>query len=115
MKSTLKFTLALLTIIICFAFVGKNNNGIKATFGVSAEDPSQIELQLNKDYTFHYQDFSFPSEKIEVEGTYTVNNNKIHLMPNEGQAEFHDQWKIVENGTVAKSRKGLTFYTLRKK
>lgn len=115
MKSIIKFSLVLLTITICFAFASKNNDGINATFGVSAEDPSQIELKLNKDYTFFYQDFSIPSEKIEVQGTYQIEKNKIQLMSESEEVDFHDQWKIVENGEAAKSRKGLTFYTLRKK
>lgn len=115
MKSILKLSLALLTITICFAFASKNNDGINATFGVSPEDPSQIELQLNKDYTFHYQDFSSPSEKLEVQGTYQIENNKIQLLSKSEEVDFHDLWKIVDNGSAAKSRKGLTFYTLRKK
>lgn len=115
MKSIIKFSLALITITICFAFASTKNDGINATFGVSENDPSQIELQLNKDYTFRYQDFSIPSEKIEVKGTYLIENNKIQLISKSEEVGFHDQWKIVDNGAAAKSRKGLSFYTLRKK
>lgn len=115
MKSTTKFLFALLTITICYAFTTTKNDGLSATYGVSSKDPSQIELRLNNDYTFAYQDFSIPSQQIEVEGTYQMKNNKIQLMPKNEQVEFHDTWKIVDDGAVAKSRKGLAFYTLRKK
>ncbi|MEX1001425.1 MAG: hypothetical protein WDZ35_04855 [Crocinitomicaceae bacterium] len=111
----MKLTLTVLTISICFAFTSKNNDGLSVTYGVCKEDPFQIELKLNSDYTFTYQDFSIRSQKIKVQGTYQIKNNKVQLMTKDSQIEFHDKWKIVDDGTTAKSRKGLTFYTLRKK
>lgn len=113
MKSTTKLLLALLTLTFCYAFTTTKNDGLNATYGVSDGDPSQIELRLNEDYTFSYQDFSIPSQQIKVEGTYQMKNNKIQLIPKNEQVEFHHTWKILDDGAVAKSRKGLAFYTLK--
>jgi len=115
MKSQLKLTLATYTIIICSAFINTKNIGVSGTYGVSEKDPSQIELELNKDYSFTYQDFSIPSQKIKVQGTYEVKKSKILLMAKDQQIEFHNKWKISGDGITVKSRKGLTFYTLQKK
>lgn len=114
MKSIFKIAIAAFSLSICFAFTSNKNEGLNATYGVSENDPSQIELRLNDDFTFTYQDFSKSTAKIQIEGTYQIKNNKIQLIA-EGEAiGFHDTWKITEDGSSAKSRKGLAFYTLRK-
>ena len=107
------FTMLLLA--ISFAFHTVNDGSLEATFGVSEADPSNIELTLKKDYTFSYQDFSNPIEKINVDGTYVTVNNKIHLNAANSEVKFHDKWRIKDNGNTVVSRKGLTFYTIRKK
>lgn len=115
MKTSMKLAFVASIIFMCSSFTNVKNDGLDLTFGVSEDDPSQIELNLNKDYTFTYQDLSIATEKIMVEGTYEVKNNKIHLNANNDQTTFHDTWKISDDGTTAKSRKGITFYTLRRK
>jgi|GEM_PF-779138 len=83
------------------------------TFGVSQADPSNIKLVLHADQTFTYQDFSLPTQKVRVSGTYTVRG--AHIKLNASSAEkyaFHDRWKKVNNGSAINSRKRLSFYRL---
>ena len=115
MKTSIKLSVALLIISICSAFTNLKNDGLNVTYGVSQNDPSQIELRLKKDYTFSYQDFSNSSKKIAVNGTYQIKKNKIQLNSKNKETKYHDTWKISNDNRTAKSRKGLTFYTLQLK
>ncbi len=98
-----------------FAFTDNADNKIIGTYGVSENDPSQIELIINDDYSFTYQDFSNSKQKIQVYGTWKLKNNAIILHSNQADAQFHNKWRISEDGHIAKSRKGLTFYKLCRK
>lgn len=102
-------------ISFCFAFTNISNDGLKVTYGVSENDPSQIELKLNEDYTFSYQNFSITTQKIKVKGSYQVKNNKILLLSEQEGIRYPDQWEISKDLKTAKARMGLTFYTLHKK
>ncbi len=115
MKFNIKTALAIAFLGTCFAFTSTTNDGLDVTYGVSSSDPVAIELDLNSDFTFTYHDHSLKDNKVNVSGTYTLENNRVRLVADQGQPDFHDNWKIVEDGQAAKSRKGLTFYTLRKK
>lgn len=84
------------------------------TYGVSQDDPSAIQLTLREDATFAYQDFSNPAQPIDVTGSWEVKNKHILLTSTDSDRSFHTKWKIVKDGMVAKSRKGITFYTLAK-
>lgn len=112
MKTSIKLSVVLFIISVCSAFTNMKNDGLNVTYGVSENDPSQIELRLNKDYTFTYQDFSITSQKITVNGTYQIKNNKIQLISKDKVAKYHDIWNLSNDNKTAKSRKGLTFYTL---
>ena len=113
MTTGIKLSLALVMISLCSAFTSVNNDGLDVTYGVSENDPSQIELRLNKDYSFTYQDISINSKKIQVHGTYQIKNNEILLTSTEEEVKYHDKWKISKDKNTVTSRKGLTFYTLR--
>lgn len=115
MKSLITFFLAAVTFSIFAAFTSPLTDGLNVTYGVSEDNQSQIELRLNKDFTFTYQDLSNSSMKIVVEGTYRIKDKKVLLSANNNEVKFHDKWKITNDGDAAKSRKGLAFYTLRKK
>lgn len=102
----------LMAIILLSSFTDKNANEFIGTFGVSASDPAQIKLTINSDHTFYYQDFSISQNKIEVKGDWTSKGNKVTLKSNDPRVKFHDVWSITNNGQVAKSHKGLSFYRL---
>lgn len=114
MKKTLQTIVFTLFAVISFGFVSPAGNGLEASFGVSTSDPSQITLTLHEDFTFEYQDLSDIQQQIIVEGTYELKNNRISLAATNSTTSFHDTWKISEDGTAARSRKGLAFYTLRR-
>lgn len=85
------------------------------TYGFSEDNPAKIELVLNENKTFTYQDYSNPAKHIDVNGNWEVKNKKILLKSDDSESSFHSKWKIAKNGMVLKSRKGITFYTLAKK
>jgi len=110
MKTTVKTLTLLATVILMSSFSIKNTQQFIGTYGVSASDPAQIKLIINPDHTFYYQDFSISDKKIVTRGNWTLKGNKVVLEDND--IKFHNVWTFEENGEVAKSRKGLTFYRL---
>jgi hypothetical protein len=114
MKKTIKNLIALVTIILMSSFINTNAHKFIGTYGVSASDPAQIKLTINPDHTFYYQDFSVPDKKIIINGNWTLKGKKVILTNNRPEKRFHNVWTFTENGQVAKSRKGFTFYRLGK-
>jgi len=112
MKNTIRILAIVATTILMSAFTRINSGGFIGTYGVSSSDPSQIKLTINADNTFYYQDFSVSDKKIIVEGNWMLKGKKVVLKSNVSGKRFHDVWTFVEDGQVAKSRKGLTFYRL---
>lgn len=100
--------------ITCFGF-STATKGLNATFGVSENDPSQIELKLHDNFTFSYQDLSNSTNAIYTQGKYSVKNETIFLDAVNNTVDFHSKWKLSDDGTIAKSRKGMCFYRLMKK
>jgi hypothetical protein len=112
MTKSIKFLTTLMTIIFLSSFTDKNLNELIGTYAVSVSDPSQIKLTINPDNTFYYQDFSVLDKKIVITGNWTLKGKKVFLKDNSSNRKFHNVWTILENGQVAKSHKGLTFYRL---
>lgn len=108
----LKVTL-LLFVLMSFSMVSSTSNFV-GTYGVTPDNPNVIELTLKEDFSFTYKDFTNPQKKIDTQGKWTVKNGVVLLKPQSSAFSFHHKWKINEDGTVAKSRKGMTFYTLMK-
>jgi hypothetical protein len=114
MKKTIKNLTVLVAILLMSSFTDKNPNTFIGTYGVCASDPAQIKLVINPDHTYYYQDFSVPDKKIVMNGNWTLKGKKVILENNHSEIRFHNVWTFVENGQVAKSRKGFTFYRLGK-
>ena len=114
MKKIIKLFTTLTTIILMFSFTYTNNSEFIGTYGVCASDPAQIKLMINSDHTFYYQDFSISDKKIIAKGTWTLKGKKVVLSSSNPAGKFHNVWTFEENGEVAKSRKGFTFYRLTK-
>lgn len=115
MKTIFPSTLIIGILFAISSFTKPDETGLTGTYGVSENDPAQIELILNKDHTFTYQDLSNPDKNINVSGNWSFKNNQIILKDDRSELSFNDKWKIINDGTIAKSRKGMTFYTLRKR
>jgi hypothetical protein len=112
MKRSIK-TLALIAVMMLLSsFAGKNSEGFTGTYGVAESDPARIILKINADHTFQYQDLSVADRKIVVSGSWIVKGRKVILKSNDSERKFHNVWTYVQNGQVAKSRRGLTFYRL---
>lgn len=109
---TINFLTTMMTIILMSSFTDTHTNEFIGTYGVSASDPSQIKLTISSDHTFYYQDFSIPDKKIMVKGSWTLKGKKILLADNNSSSNFHNVWTFIENGQIATSRKGLSFYRL---
>lgn len=107
-----KIFLAILFLTLTVAFTVKPNSGFIGIYGVSENDPSQIKLTVNSDNTFSFQDFSNPDAKIDVNGKWELKKNTIWLISDSSNTSFHNKWRFTKSGQVAKSRKGMTFYSL---
>jgi hypothetical protein len=107
-----KILVTVMTIIVMSSFTNKNPGDFFGTYGVSASDPAHIILTMNADHTFYYQDYSAPGKKIDVKGNWTMRGQRVILQNDHSGVKFHDVWSFDENGQVAKSRKGLSFYRL---
>ena len=114
MKKTIQLLAICFTLILMSSFSDKNATGFIGTYGVSPSDPSQIKLIINSDHTFYYQDFSVSDKKIRAKGNWTLKGSKLILKEENSKQRFHTVWTFLENGQVAKSRKGLCFYRLGK-
>jgi hypothetical protein len=112
MNKAIKFLAISVTIVFLSSFIEINKNEIFGTYGVSNSDPSQIKLTINSDNTFYYQDFSMPENKIAESGNWSIKGKRVYLKSNKSNVKFHNVWTISENGQVAKSNRGLTFYRL---
>lgn len=111
MKNNLISKIALLVMVtLLSSFVAKKELPVIGVYGVSKDDPSQIELVINSDHSFTYKDYSNPSKPINVKGNWSDKENSVVLEATDARSAFHKKWKI--SGNVAKSRKGLTFYRL---
>ncbi len=112
MTTTFKFLTIIAAIILMSSFTEKNANEFIGNYGVSASDPAQIKLTINSDHTFYYQDFSIHDKKIAVKGNWIQKGRKVILKDSKSENKFHNVWTFAENGQVAKSRKGLSYYRL---
>lgn len=112
MIKTTKILTALMTIFLMSSFTNKNASEFIGTYGVSESDPARITLTINADQTFSYQDLSVPDKKIAAKGNWTLKGQKVILHDQSTGIKFHDTWTFEDNGQVAKSRKGLSFYRL---
>jgi predicted transcriptional regulator len=70
---------------------------------------SKVELTLNADQTFHYQNSSVPAKKVDISGNWSVNGKKIVL---EAANNFRQNWKFDKNQSCVVTRKGLEFIRL---
>jgi hypothetical protein len=115
MKKLINTPFSVILLLTLFSFTQITELDFVGTYGVSENDPARIELRLNKDKTFTYKDLSNSDKQIDVKGNWEAKNNEILLKNYDSEFSFHTKWKISEEGMVAKSRKGMTFYTLVKK
>ena len=86
---------------------------LSGTYGVCS-NAGLVELSLNEDGTYHYLDRSDPNRIVDVTGRWEAVKNHVHLAHSDN-IRFHTNWTISENGSVAKSRKGMAFYRLIRK
>lgn len=112
MKKPIQIILFVSIVILTSAFVPKNETKLVATYGVSANNPSQITLQIFDNHTYYYQDFSIPNQKIVSRGQWQQSGNTITLHDENKQKNFHRVWKLSQDKKRAHSRKGLCFYSL---
>jgi hypothetical protein len=91
------------------AFKSVSEPDFIGTYGISKNYPGKLELKINADKTFTYQDFSDPNNKIEARGTWELEDNKIILQDHTATFPYRSKWKIEKDGRAVRSRKGLEF------
>ena len=72
----------------------------------------KIELTINEDFTFHYFNNSIPTKILDVQGSWTLNDNTVFLKDYHSDFPINNKWTIDKNGKCLKSRKGLEFSRL---
>jgi hypothetical protein len=115
MTKLLKISLVSLMLLASASFTAEVKNTFVGTYGVSNSDQSGIELVINKNHTFSYKDFSNPKDKINTTGVWKVSKGFVVLTSTASTGSFHRKWKFSADGKKAKSRKGMTYYTLCKR
>ncbi|MBI1266287.1 MAG: hypothetical protein GC193_02525 [Cryomorphaceae bacterium] len=113
MMRLLKSTLFVGFVFGAFAFTPVASKSVVGVYGVCDDNPSQVRLELKSDNTFEYIDNSV-TPKLNVSGNWELTNEHVVLLSSQQGAIFHRKWKISEDWEVAKARKGMTFYTLRR-
>lgn len=106
----LAFSCCLLA-IMSFMPVHRNVIGI---YTVPATDPSKIELKLNGDHTFMYQDLSNAEKPIAISGRWYQQGEYVLLKDYVCTYKLHYKWRITADGQYAKAKMGATFYSLKK-
>tara|TARA_R110002050_G_scaffold149463_1_gene276064 strand:+ start:112117 stop:112464 length:348 start_codon:yes stop_codon:yes gene_type:complete len=114
MINTFKILIISLILWVFQSFTLKSNSNIIGSYGVSTNDPSVIEMVIKEDHTFIYKDFSNPNSRINISGSWELVKGQEVLLTSNFKGKFHNKWKFSTDGNVAKSRRGMTFYTLRK-
>ena len=112
MKTTLKYCCFLVLSLVLSSFSQYTFKEPHGTFGVSLSDHSQIQLIIQPDHSFYFQDYSDAKNKIMVTGCWKINHKKVVLIASNSTIKFHNIWTFESNGQIAKSRKGLCFYRL---
>lgn len=79
MKKTIHFIAICMSFTTLLSLGNRNENQLVATYGVSKSDPSQIELTLNVDHTFYFQDFTLTDKKIKTHGNWELQGKKVVL------------------------------------
>ena len=97
-------------LITAFAFKNPSGSEIYGAYGISKKDSANVGLTIKEDKTFSYRYYSEKNELTETQGEWEMKNGMIILKNYPPDLSFHTKWKITDNGTVAKSRKGLNFY-----
>jgi hypothetical protein len=110
----LKSIILLVFLFSSFAFKGAAQLDFIGTYGISKNYPGKLELKINADKTFSYQDYSDPKNKIEAQGTWELKDNKIMLQDQTATFPYHAKWKIEKGGKAVRTRKGMEFIRLAK-
>lgn len=92
------------------AFAAEKTDPMVGTFGRIGS--TQIQLTINDDFTFSYQDYSSNENNGSIDGTWAFRRGKVVLTATCTEKKFHQVWKITNRGQTAKSRKGLSFFRL---
>lgn len=103
--------LCCITIFTLFLFAFTSSEQFEGKYGVGTNNPNGIELTINADHTFHYEDASSQDQKINIDGTWKKENNIIFLH-SKSAIKFHSKWKLSKDENRISSRKGMTFYSL---
>lgn len=114
MKKLFFIPLIALCTFAVMSFNSVSEKTVIGMYGVSDTDPAKIQLIIGADHTFTYQDYSDMSKIIMVTGRWEQKEEFVVLKDYVSTYKFHDVWKISADGKVARSKMGITIYTLTK-
>ena len=90
----------------------KPMSGVYGVCSQGTESATKTELTINDDFTFHYFDNNNPSKVLDIKGTWSMDNKTIVLKDYTSAFSIHNKWKIDNNETCLKSRRGLEYIRL---
>lgn len=114
MKKLLFIPLMAICLFAVMSFNSVSEKTVIGMYGVHESDPAKIQLMINADHTFTYQDYSDMSKIIIVSGRWEQQEEFVVLKDYVSTYKFHDVWKISPDGKVARSKMGMLIYTLTK-
>jgi len=113
MKNYFYLLLLSTSFLVLCSFTRFDHSGFIGVYGVSDDNPSSIELSINADHSFSYFEKT-STGVIDVKGKWVQKGKKVFLDSTD-KSDFHRVWSFTNDGQMAKSRKGLCFYSLCRK
>jgi hypothetical protein len=95
----------------------RKNTFAFGTYGVcdcdnAAPKEAMVELTVNEDYTFHYINNSDPAKKVNVDGKWQWEGERIVLGGYSSAYPINTKWSIDKNNACIKSRLAMNFTRL---
>lgn len=103
-----------LCLVAVMSFKSVSERDMIGIYGGIKDDPGKIQLQINADHTFTYQDHSNPNQIVVITGRWEKQEEFIVLKDYVATYKLHDIWKVSADGKVARSKMGITIHTLLK-
>lgn len=101
-------------LLLASSFAAQAGYNFVGTYGVSKTDPSQIHLTINQDHTYTYRENRGAKGTVEIRGNWEMKGKTVVLNNTSSDMHIHNKWRFKQEGKIAKSRRGLSFYTLGK-
>lgn len=115
MKNLLLIPVLALSLFAVMSFKSVTEKDMVGMYTIAAGSYSKIELKINADHTFSYQDYTDMNNIVIVSGRWEKQEEFIVLKDYVTTHKFNDIWKVSADGKTARSKAGIIIYTLEKR